>query len=270
MAQRNRVSRRVALTGLAVTGAFVAAGVVAFRKELLMSSLAPFPFRTITSHPLCPFLQRVVLTAIVKGYVRGKDFAPRYHALGEAPEWFLAISPQRRDPAFHLATGDGVLFDARVAAALVDEASGPTLAAGDVVVRAKERELVGHAQIVLDALRSVFTAKDDVALNDAELRLFDALLPIEPQLKARGSRYNGACWSQVDCAFAPVFSLMFFHARLRSARVWSELPNVKRWGLALSDDPLVQASKCERYGEEFERFFARMGSRFPEVADARH
>jgi glutathione S-transferase len=241
------------------------------RVLMMKPSLPPFPLRTVASHPLCPFLQRVVLTGIVKGYVRGKDFAPRYHPLGEAPSWFLALSPQRRDPLFELATSDAVLYDTRVAAALVDESTDPVLASGDVVARARERELVAHVQLVLDALRAAFTAKDDDGLKDAERRLFDALAPVELSLKARGgsNRFNGSSWSQVDCAYAPAFSLMFFFPRLRNASAWTELPNVRRWGLALSDDPLVQASRCDGYHEEFEQFFRRTGSYFPKVAEAR-
>jgi glutathione S-transferase len=245
------------------------AGVVVSWKELKMkSSLPPFPLRTIASHPLCPFLQRVVLTGIVKGYVRGKDFSPRYHPLGEAPSWFLALSPQRRDPVFELAAGDGVLYDTRVAAALVDEASDAVLASADLIARARERELVAHAQTVLDALRDVFTAKGGDALRESERRLFEALASVEPSLKPHGgSRFNGSSWSQVDCAYAPVFSLMLFFPRLRDASAWNELTNVRRWGLALFDHPHVQASRCEMYREEFERFFQRTGSHFPHFAD---
>jgi glutathione S-transferase len=226
-------------------------------------SLPPFPFKTIASHPLCPFLQRVVLTATVKGYIRGKDFDPRYHPLGDAPSWFLAISPQRRDPVFELAGGDGVLYDTRVAAALVDEASGAVLASADVVARAKDRELVAHAQAVLDSLRDVFTAKDDDALMERERRLFDALQPVEARLEGAGNRFNGAAWSQVDCAYAPVFSLMLYFRHLRGATGWNALPKVRCWAEALFEDPLVRASRCDAYREEFDRFFQRTGSHFP-------
>jgi glutathione S-transferase len=229
--------------------------------------LPPFPLKTLSSHPLCPFLQRVVLTALVKGYARGTNFSPRYHALGEAPEWFLALSPQRRDPVFELAAGDGVLFDARVAAALVDETSGSTLAADDVVARAKERELVAHAQTTLDALRGLFTAKDLATCQESERRVFDALAVVEAQLRSPSPRFNGSAWSQVDCAYAPAFSLMLFFRRLREAPSWGALPHVQRWASALAEDPLVQASRCDGYFEEFNRFFARTGSRFPDFAD---
>jgi glutathione S-transferase len=230
-----------------------------------MKPLHPFPLKTLASHPLCPFLQRVVLTGLVKGYARGQDFAPRYHALGEAPEWLLALSPQRRDPVFELDAG-GVLFDARVAAALVDEASGPTLASDDVFARARERELVAHAQVVLEALRGVFTAADGAAVQLGERRLFDALAVVEPHLRG-GARYGGSRWSQVDCAYAPAFSLMLFFRRLRDTSSWRPLPNLARWASALADDPLAQASRCDGYREEFERFFAFTGSRFPDFAE---
>jgi glutathione S-transferase len=254
---------------LTAFAAIAVAGVLVPWKELMMkSSLPPFPLRTIASHPLCPFLQRVVLTGIVKGYVRGKDFSPRYHSLGEAPSWFLALSPLRRDPVFELAAGDGILYDTRVAAALVDEASDAVLASADVVARARERELVAHAQTVLDALRDVFTAKGGDALRESERRLFGALATVETSLKAHGgSHFDGSSWSQIDCAYGPVFSLMLFFPRLRNTSAWDELPNVRRWGLALFDDPNVQESRCESYREEFERFFQRTGSHFPHVAE---
>jgi glutathione S-transferase len=262
------VTRRTAIAAVATMA--VAGGVVSWKELMMIKSLPPFPLRTIASHPLCPFLQRVVLTGIVKGYVRGKDFAPRYHPLGEAPTWFLALSPQRRDPVFQLAAGGGVLYDTRVAAALVDEASDPLLASADVFARARERELVAHAQVVLDLLRGVFTAKDDAALEESERRLFDALGTVEPSVGPRGGRhFHGSSWSQVDCAYAPVFSLMLFFPRLRETSAWNELPSVRRWGLSLFDDPLVQASRCDGYREEFERFFQRTGSHFPHVAEAR-
>jgi glutathione S-transferase len=117
-------------------------------------------------------------------------------------------------------------------------------------------------------LRSVFTAKADDVLRESERRLFEVLASVEPSLKAPGSRFNGSTWSQVDCAYAPAFSLMLFFPRLRDASAWSALPNLRRWGLSLFDDPLVQASRCDGYREEFERFFQRTGSHFPRVSEA--
>jgi glutathione S-transferase len=226
--------------------------------------LPQFPLRTLASHPLCPFLQRVVLTALVKGYVRGQDFSPRYHPVGDAPDWFLALSPARRDPVFELRDGHEVVFDTRVAAALVDEVSGPALADSDPFVRARERELVAHAQFVLDSLRGVFVAKDELALQQSLARVFEGLAALERQGVGR-ERYHGSAWSQVDCAYGPVFSLMWWFRPLRELSAWSALPRVRLWASVLAEDPLVVASRCEAYGNEFEKFFTRVGSRFPEL-----
>ncbi len=178
----------------------------------------------------------------------------RYLALGQRPEWFLAVSPQGRAPAFSL---DGVtsLFDVRAATALVEETAGVDSRAETAVFRAKQRDFIARVGDLLDAMRGMFLSKQEEALAASERAVFGILSELELRHEVLDvDRLNGPAR-----ALAPAFCLMAPFESLLADAQWGNAPMLRSAGLRLLEMDVVQSSKCPDYEAEFERFFAVTG-----------
>lgn len=215
----------------------------------------------ILSHPLCPLAQRCRLVLLKKGFVLGRDFEMDYVDLSRLPDWFRVRSPSGRMPMLEL-DGEIVSYETSNICEYLDETCPPRLGPDDARLRLRHRDAIVRADRLLDALKGVFTATRESSLDSAISEVFDQLAPVELELRDRSRFYNGHRFSLVDAAFAPFFSLFLFFEATRSRAEWDLIPRVRAWGEALLEDPLVTASRCPSYHDEFLRFFDRFGSAF--------
>jgi glutathione S-transferase len=184
---------------------------------------------------LCPFLQRIVITLLEKQL----PFELEHIDLARKPAWFLAISPLGRHPL--LQAKGHVLFESAAVTEFVDEALEPALLPTDPYLRADNRAFIEATSEAFRALFAVAGAKEvgphQAAVQQlrAKLALFDA--------RSRGPWFNGAAFSLVDAAVAPLLQRITWLEELgHSKGILQELPQLVGWRDALLSRPSVVAS----------------------------
>ena len=212
----------------------------------------------LTSHPLCPFLQRWVMILLKKELQAGTDFTVRYVDLAK-------IAPSQRAPELRV-NNSHQFHDVIAVAALLDELTAShSMLPSDPLKRTMDREAILQATSCFEVLRKVFTTKDPIVLTEAITQVFDQLRQIEAWADPNDR------FSLVDATYAPAFCVMSPHALLWQDQHWKELPKTRAWAENLLKDHAVQGSKCDaidrsrNYANEFKKFFDFFGSSFPNL-----
>ena len=216
----------------------------------------------LISHPLCPFNQRCVITALKKGLQKERNLKITYVDLGNIPEWFLEISPEKAFPVLRLENRE-LLFKTQIINNFLDEDSAGFLRDESTLVHAKDRLWIERAAEYLNTLRDVFIAPDEKSFLESKNKLFDLFRITENYLEQNPFYFRNHHFTLVDGAFAPLFMLMFHFDSLKNDPAWLRYPNTKKWGLNLLEDAEVQASACPDYRGEFEYFLSLFESYFP-------
>ena len=216
----------------------------------------------LISHPLCPYNQRCVITLLEKGLERNKDFTVTYVDLGNLPEWFLKISPNKSFPVLKV-NDEVVLLKTTPINEFLNETTPGSLHSDDAIQKAKDRYWVEYASGPLDAMRDVYVAKDKEAMNKALAKVFTFLEPIERALEEKPNYFHGNKFTLVDGAYAPLFKLMFQFESNCNAPQWTGLPKTKQWATHLVSLEVTQKSACPEYSKEFNHFFEVFDSYFP-------
>jgi glutathione S-transferase len=222
-----------------------------------------FPFQTMASIPLCPFLQRAVLTGLSRGWPRDA-LGAHYVPMGAPPDWVLKKNPRGVAPWYEMHDGT-VLHDTRAAVAFIDETSAEVVESAPEK-SVKKRELIGQAGILLEALKMFFTAKNEAALEIAQVALFEGLLSFETKVEWIDFDEEQLSGTKpldlVICALAPAFSLMQPFDTLWNHQVWERAPKLRALSRRILRCETVVASRCPNYAQEFETFFKLTQSAF--------
>ncbi len=209
----------------------------------------------LISFPLCPFVQRAVITLREKGVA----FEVRYIDLESPPDWFAEVSPMGKVPVLKV---DGtVLFESAVIAEFLDETHAPAMMPADPLTRAQHRawiefgsNLLGRQYRMLTAAeRTGFEAERDAARR--ELAFFEAVL-------GEGPLFAGSAFSLVDAAYAPFFVRLALMEAAHSFGLLEGLPKLAAWGEALRARPAVEAALPENFAARFRERFAGAGGWF--------
>ncbi len=177
----------------------------------------------LVSFKACPFVQRVAITLQYKGI----DYDIEYVDLGRPPEWFLAISPQKKVP---LLIVDGtVIFESAVINEYIDEAYPPKLHPEDLLMKAINRSWIEFCnnislytfQLTIKENKSDFKDTLEAMLNDFDL--------VENYLEAKPF-FNGEQFSLVDSSYAPVFQRLDFLEQIYKPIIIPERhPELAKW-----------------------------------------
>lgn len=182
---------------------------------------------TLVSHPLCPYVQRAAIVLMEKG----AEFQRREVDLANKPDWFAQVSPLGKTPV--LLVGDKALFESAVICEYLDETIAPRLHRPDPMERAQHRAWVEFGSATLNRIAALYNAPDAAAL-DANLRALRGMFePLESAL-ADGPFFAGAAFGMVDAAFGPVFRYFDVFDAAEDFGVFSGLPRVQGWRLALA------------------------------------
>lgn len=208
----------------------------------------------LISFKLCPYVQRSVITLLKKGV----EFDITYIDLQNKPDWFLAISPFGRVPVLSL--GDEVLFESAVINEYLDEVTPPPLMPGDPLIKAKNRSWIEFGSGLLGTQFQWSMSKDDATFSELAAKLGTDLAKLEPVVKT--PFFNGAAFSLVDAAYAP----LFMRLELLNRKGWislNEFPKIKAWKEALLKEDSVKKSVVADFEE---LFWASLRERSPFVA----
>lgn len=208
----------------------------------------------LISFVLCPFVQRSVITLKEKRV----SFEIIYIDLKEPPDWFLAISPMGKVPVLRV-DECGVLFESAVINEYLDEINPPLLHPQDPWRRALNRAWIEFGSNLIGSQYRLLVAPNEAEFIRAHNELLAGLRQIEQQLDA-GPFFNGAAFSLVDTAYAPLFMRLDWIERHYPQRFFEGLPKLAQWREALLARPAVRESVIADFNEQFANWVDQQGS----------
>lgn len=190
----------------------------------------------LISFKLCPFVQRSVIALRHKGL----PFDVTYIDLEDPPAWFLAISPMGRVPALRV-DGDTVLFESAIINEFIDDVTPGSLRPSDPLRLAQNRGWIQFGeQCLFDQYHwTIAATKED--FEEAEHKALSNLRKLEQAL-GEGPYFNGAEFSLVDCAYAPLWQRYALLAPRRALFAPEELPRITAWADSLLGMDAVKQS----------------------------
>jgi len=207
---------------------------------------------TLVSHPLCPYVQRVAIALSEKAV----PFEKIYIDLAAKPDWFLALSPLGKTPVLRV---DGrAVFESAVILEYLEETGAHPLHPADPLDRAEHRGWIEYASAALNDIAGLYNAPDAAAFAARAGALGERLARVGARV--RGPFFDGASFSLVDAAFAPVFRYFEVFDRLGDICGLSAHPAIADWRKALAARSSVKAAATEDYATRLTAFLSRRPS----------
>ena len=208
----------------------------------------------LISFDLCPFVQRSVITLLEKNI----PFQRTSVDLANKPDWFLQISPLGKVPVLRI--NGNVLFESAVINEYLDELTPPSMHPQDALQKAVNRAWIEFGSELSNLSFRMLITQDRKVLDDSLRALRDRFEFLDGNLDATPF-FNGAAFSLIDAAYAPVFIRMEY---LLKPVIDDVIPprcdRVLAWRDAILARPSVQGSIIDRFTElATERFRKRGG-----------
>lgn len=182
---------------------------------------------TLVSHKLCPYVQRATITLSEKGV----PFERIDIDLAHKPDWFLKVSPLGKTPVL-LVDGQPI-FESAVICEYLDETIGTPLHPRDAIRRAQHRSWIEFASAMLNGIAGLYNAADQQTLQLKAGELQQRFLQLEAEL-GDGPWFEGADFTLVDAAFAPVFRYFDVLDGVAGIAYFERTPRVQAWRAALA------------------------------------
>ena len=217
---------------------------------------------TLVSHELCPFVQRAAIALAEKGVA----FERVTIDLANKPDWFLAISPLGKVPL--LKVDDAVIFESAVIVEYLEETQPNPLHPSDPLARADHRAWMEFGSSILMDLWSFYTATDEATFQAKAALIAGKLERLEQRLEQKlgeGPYFDGARFSLVDAAFAPVFRYFDTFDRIADFGMLASKPRIAAWRRALATRPSVVAAVKPDYPERLRQFLMTRNSRLSDL-----
>ncbi len=209
----------------------------------------------LVSFKLCPFVQRSVITLLYKK----APFRTTFINLNEPPEWFRDISPLGKVPLLKV---DGeVLFESAIINEFIDEVTPGLLMPADPLLRAKNRAWIEFGSNCLGQMFTAISGKEAQAHEDACSDLNRSLAFLE-KMMGEGPYFNGADFSLVDTAYAPLFQRLMFLNRFKPVVDWDALPKLRAWSDNLLAMAVIRESLAEGFDEIYPKVLKGMGGHY--------
>ena len=208
----------------------------------------------LISFPLCPYVQRSVITLLHKEVL----FTLTHIDLAHKPEWFLAISPLGKVPCLRI-DNDTVLFESQVINEYLDETLPPPLHPADPLERARHRAWIALGSEALGDQFQMMVAQGEERFTAAHRQLFDKLQRLETAM-GDGPFFAGERFSLVDAAIAPLFMRMEILHALRPLPSWESLGKLRRWTAQLMELPEVASSVRADFASLLRNYLSEKGS----------
>lgn len=219
------------------------------------------PHLHLVSFPLCPFVQRSVITLKHKNI----PFERTYIDPRDPPTWFRDRSPTGKVPLLIVDT-DTALFESAVINEYLDEISPPRLMPEDPLGRALARAWIAFASDMIMGFQRWITASDQEAFREARDEAAKGLAQLEQQCRATPF-FMGSDFTLLDSTVAPV--LMRYDLVRDPESPWQpeQFPNLARWWQHVSQLAEVRESVPEDFRERLQKMLsAQEGFAGPRLA----
>jgi glutathione S-transferase len=207
----------------------------------------------LTSHKLCPYVQRAVIALTEKGV----PFERIDIDLANKPDWFLAISPLGKTPV--LQVGDRAIFESAVILEYLEETQPKPLHPADPLTRAEHRGWIEFGSTVLNDIAGFYAAPDEATFAAKTAQLEQRFARLETRAAA-GPWFDGAEFSLVDAVFGPAFRYFDVFDTIADFGILSQKPKLARWRRALAARPSVRAAVSTDYPVLLRDFLNRRNS----------
>jgi len=195
----------------------------------------------LVSFKVCPFVQRSVITLLYKH----APFRISYIDLADPPAWFLELSPSGKVPLLRV-DDQAVLFESAVINEYIDEVTPGSLHPADPLRRAKNRAWIEFGASLLMDHFMMATADSEAKYQACHQALLNKLTRVEAEV-GEGPYFNGADFSLIDAAYAPLFmrlDLLNPHLALYTA---ADYPKIAAWSQALAQMDAVKSSVVDGF-----------------------
>ncbi len=193
----------------------------------------------------CPFVQRSIITLNYKGI----EHEVTYVDLDDPPGWFKEISPFGKVPLLRV-DNDTVIFESAVINEFLDEITPGQLHPADPLQRALNRSWIEFGGNCCGLTFQLMVAPDQQAYEAIVEELGDNLQRVEKVL-SDGPFFNGADFSLIDAAYAPIFIRLDVFAELFGLRLTDSMPKVSDWQTHLLKMPAVQKARVPELPDLF-------------------
>ena len=207
----------------------------------------------LISFKLCPFVQRSVITLKSKN----APYRIRYVDLADPPNWFLQLSPSKKVPLL-LIDGAQVLFESSVINEFIDEVTPGRLHPEDPLQRALNRSWIEYGSNCLTDTLHMTTVDSADEFSKVVQTHNEKLARVESEF-GEGPFFNGADFSLVDAAYAPLFMRLELLGRYSPVIFKQQLPKLLRWSEALLNLPAVTESVVAEFSQLYEALIRRRG-----------
>ena len=209
----------------------------------------------LISFPICPFVQRSVITLLEKG----ADYQVTYIDLANKPDWFLKISPLGKVPVVRVDDAD-VIFESAVINEFVNEVTPGDLHPQDPVARAHNRAWIAFAETLLFDQYRLMMAEDAKGFEDRWHDAEHRLAKLEQAVA--GPLFNGEEFSLVDAAVAPLLQRYALVDEIMGLPDYADFTTLQRWWQALSQRPAVPGSVPNDFSDQVRTYFREKDSHF--------
>lgn len=209
----------------------------------------------LTSHKLCPYVQRAVIALTEKGI----PFERIDIDLADKPDWFLKLSPLGKVPVLLVQTerGEVALFESNVICEYIEETQGgAALHPQDALVRAQHRAWMEFGSTILSELWGLETTTDPAVFESKRQAVAGKFSRVEEALGS-GPFFAGQQFSLVDAVFAPIFRYFDVFDRVIDLSVFTDTPKVRAWRQQLAARPSVSSAVGADYPELLYAFLVR-------------
>jgi glutathione S-transferase len=217
---------------------------------------------TLVSHHLCPYVQRAAIALAEKGV----DYERVNVDLANKPDWFKALSPLGKTPV--LKVGETAIFESAVILEYLEETQSNPLHPSDPLRRAEHRSLVEFGSAILNDIWAFYSAPDAAGFETKRKQLAERFAWLERRVQAE-PWFDGADFSLVDAAFAPVFRYFDAFDRVGEFAILARLPRIARWRQALSERPSVQSAVSADYDDRLWSFLLARNAHLSTLMRAR-
>src|SRR5271165_1896039 len=202
----------------------------------------------LISHPLCPYVQRAVISLTEKEIA----FERADIDLANKPEWFKAISPLGKTPV--LKVGETAIFESAVIVEYLEETQPKPLHPRDPLRRAEHRSWMEFGSAALNEIAGLYAAPDETAFTGKAKALSEKFALLEGRL-ATGPYFDDDRFSLVDAVFGPVFRYFDVFDRIGGFRREVQ-PRRQHWflneksGFPFRTPAFCSVSRRRRLGEK--------------------